>query len=240
MSDPPRPADEGGAAPAADKPAADRSRAVFPQVTDQAGYLFTDREYAFAGVSPDEVWDMKNRRVPLGIRPEQWDECVSELREALAADGITDAVVRLGGPGARFCSDGPGQWFPQNENDLRVKVAGRHRNASEEERAQRADKAAAKYRAAGFSRERPRPFAPFFDSLYRLGIADAPDGYDFQVDGAGIADSGALRGWAERWEDALGRRVTLTAADVREPEPREDDWTVIDPEDGMESEDGEN
>ncbi|MCP9966053.1 hypothetical protein [Actinomadura madurae] len=238
--EPPRPADENGAAAIAEKPATDRSKAAYPHVTDQSGYVFTDREYAFAGVSPDEVRNMKNRRAPLGIRPEQWDECVAELREALASDGLTDVAVRLGGSSVRFCSDGPGKWFPQSENDVRIKVAERHRNTSEEDRAQRAEEAVAKYRAAGFSRERPRPFALFFDSQYRLGIADAPDGYDFQIDGDGIAEAEALRAWAERWKDELGRGVTLTETGVREPELREDDCTVIDPEDGAESEDGEN
>ncbi|URN05585.1 hypothetical protein LUW74_21230 [Actinomadura madurae] len=238
--EPPRPADENGAAAIAEKPATDRSKAAYPHVTDQSGYVFTDREYAFAGVSPGEVWNMKNRRAPLGIRPEQWDECVAELREALASDGLTDVAVRLGGSSVRFCSDGPGKWFPQSENEVRIKVAERHRNTSEEDRAQRAEKAVAKYRAAGFSRERPRPFALFFDSQYRLGIAEVPDGYDFQIDGDGIAEAEALRAWAERWEDELGRGVTLTETGVREPELREDDWTVIDPEDGAESEDGEN
>ncbi|MEO3827128.1 hypothetical protein [Actinomadura sp. B10D3] len=209
-------------------------------MTDQSGYVFTDREYDLAGVSPDDVWNMKNRRAPLGIRPEQWDECVAELHDALATDGLTDVAVRLGGPSVRFSSDGQGKWFPQSEHDVRIKVAERNRNASEQERAQRADKAAAKYRSAGFSRDRPRPFAPFFDSLYRLGVADAPDGYDFQFDGDGIAESEALRAWARRWEDELGREVTLTETGVREPELREDGWTVIDPEDGAESEDGEN
>ncbi|WP_433462922.1 hypothetical protein [Spirillospora sp. CA-128828] len=220
--DPSRPAERAGPSDAA------ADRAMFPEMTDRSGYVFTDREYAFANVSPDEAWDMKNRRVPLGMQSLQWHECVDQLREALAADGITDAVVRLRGPGARFHSDGARRWFPQNEDDLRTRVAERHRKASEEERAQRADKAVARYRAAGFSEDGAKPLTPFFDSLYRLGIAEEPDGYDFRIDGD-ITEAPALRDWAGRWADAVGRGVTLTASEHDGPVPRDDDWTVIDP-----------
>ncbi|WP_433473261.1 hypothetical protein ACQPZP_31070 [Spirillospora sp. CA-142024] len=221
--DPSRPAERAGPSGAA------ADRAGFPEMTDRSGYVFSDREYAFANVSPDEAWDMKNRRVPLGMESRQWHECVDQLREALAADGITNAVVRLRGPSTRFHSDGARRWFPQNEDDLRTRVAERHRKASEEERDQRADKAVARYRAAGFSQDRAKPLTPFFDSLYRLGIAEEPDGYDFRIDGD-IIEAPALRDWAARWEDAVGRGVTLTGSEHDGPAPRDDDdWIVVDP-----------
>ncbi|WP_132200713.1 hypothetical protein [Actinomadura darangshiensis] len=195
---------------------------------EPSGYVFTEREYAFAGVSAEELRDMRTHRAPLGIRPERWDECVRELRDAMAADGITDTAVRLRGPGARFCSEDPRKWFPQDEDDLRTQVSEQHRNASEKERTQRAEKAVARYRAAGFSRERPKPRAPFFDSLRRLELADDADGYDFEID-TGEATP-ALREWASRWEGRLDRPVTLAGSPGTVA--RDDDWTVVDPEEG--------
>ncbi|GAA4237574.1 hypothetical protein GCM10022254_49970 [Actinomadura meridiana] len=206
----------------------------FPQVTDHSGFSFSEREFAFADVTPEQAWDMHTRRSPLGFRPEQWDRCVAELRAALTSDGCGDAEVRLRGPGARFCSSDQMKWFPQNENELRSRVIRRNRGMSDDERLRRADKAVAKYRTAGFSRERPSPIAPFFDSMYKLGIAEEPDGYEFGIATADLSGrfhdleraAPALHDWSRRWEDATGRTLTLSEG----VGPRDDAWIVVEPE----------
>ncbi|MFI0407801.1 hypothetical protein [Actinomadura sp. 3N508] len=224
---------------ASSRPAEQREEAVerplYPAVTDHSGYAFSEREFAFSGVSPEQVWDMRTQRAPLGMRPGQWDECVVELRAALEFDGFGDAEVRLQGPGARFCSQDPRKWFPQNESELRAKVIQRHRGASDDERLRRADNAVAKYRAAGFSQERPKPITAFFDGMYKLDATGEPDCYEFQIVDSGRdleRDSPALRGWVRRWEAATGRGVSLVIADRGHADAglREDDWMVIEPE----------
>ncbi|MFC4052184.1 hypothetical protein ACFOY4_21075 [Actinomadura syzygii] len=215
-------------------------RPLFPVATDQTGYTFSEREYGFADVTPERAWDMRARRAPLGMRPEQWTRCVDELRDALTAEGITGADVRLQGPGAAFCTQDPKKWFPQNEGELRSRVIQQHRGASDDERIRRADNAVAKYRSAGFSQGGPKPAKPFFDSLYKLDLARDPDAYEFQFAGDDLAarlrdvqhDAPALHAWACRWEEATGRDFTLSATDRRNPGTGlgEDDWMVIDEE----------
>ncbi|MFI0371052.1 hypothetical protein ACH35V_24555 [Actinomadura sp. 1N219] len=222
--------------PSSQKPVEAMDRPLFPTVTDHSGYAFCEREFAFAGVSPEQVWDMRTRRAPLGMRPEQWDECVVELRAALVYDGFGDVEVRLQGPSARFCSHDPRKWFPQTESQLRAKVIQRHRGASDDERLRRADDAVAKYRDAGFSQERPKPITAFFDGMYALDAAEEPDGYEFQITGSTCdlqQGAPALRGWVRRWEGATGRGVSLSIADRHHAGAglREDDWMVIGPED---------
>ncbi|MWA06506.1 hypothetical protein F8568_040395 [Actinomadura sp. LD22] len=223
-------------------------RPEYPEVTDRSEYTFTEREYAFAEVSPQQAQDMHSQRVPLGMDGARWGECLNELREALANEGIGDADVRLQGPGARFCSEDPKKWFPQNEDELRAKVAEHHRNAPEQDRTQRAENAVSAYRAAGFSQDGRKPVAPFFDSLHRLNLSDRPDGYDFEIVSDDLARrlqeqatdapdtesrpqgdtrfehrhhehaAPALHTWARRWEDTLDREVTLTTFDRQVPD----------------------
>ncbi|NDU73615.1 hypothetical protein GWI34_13330 [Actinomadura sp. DSM 109109] len=240
------------------RPDAPAEAVRYPEVIDRTGYVFTEREYAFAGVSPAQASDMRARRVPLGIERDQWNACVAELNEALAADGITEADVRLKGSGAGFCSENPEKWFPQNEGELRERVLHRYRNAPEDERAQRADDAVAVYREAGFSQEGPKPAAPFFDSMYKLDAGDGASDYDFQIASDGLARrfqelekaapdvewrsrhgghfkhrhlervAPALHAWAERWENAFDREVTLATFDGRGPATglQDDDWII--------------
>lgn len=225
------PAPRGPAEPPRRSP--DRPR--FPEVTDHSGYSFGEREFAFAAVAPEQAWDMHTGRSPLGFRPEQWDECVAELRAALVSDGLDDAEVRLQGLSVLFCSRNPEKRFPRNESEVRSRVIQRHREMSDDERLRRADVAAAKYRSAGFSHEGPKPLAPFFDSLYRLGIGHGPDAYEFTVAGTNSAgrlhdlerEAPALHGWSMRWEDVTGRALTLSTTDHTDPH---DAWTVVGPE----------
>lgn len=222
-------------------------RPMYPEVTDRSDYAFTDREYAFAGISPQQAWDMHERRAPLGTQPERWATCVGELHEALAAEGITDADVRLKGSAARFCSENPKKWFPQTADELPAKVTDHYRNASQEERTQRANNAVATYREAGFAEDGGKPAAPFFDSMYKLDATNELSGYDFQIASDGLADrfgqlekadpktgwrsehgghykhrqlervAPALHDWAGRWESILGRDVTIATFDHRGP-----------------------
>ncbi|MDN3355110.1 hypothetical protein [Actinomadura sp. DC4] len=230
-----------------DRPDAAAERPMYPEVTDRSDYAFTDREYAFAGISPQQAWDMHERRTPLGTQPEQWAMCTGELHEALATEGITDADVRLKGSAARFCSENPKKSFPQTEDELRAKVTDHYRNAPPEERTRRTDNAVATYREAGFAEDGGKPAAPFFDSMYELDATNEPSDYDFQVASDGLADrfqqfekadpktgwrsehgghykhrhlervAPALHDWAGRWEGILGRDVTIATFDHRGP-----------------------
>jgi hypothetical protein len=230
-----------------DRPDTAAERPLYPEVTDRSDYAFTDREYAFAGISPQEAWDMQERRAPLGTQPEQWNACVGELIDALAAEGIADGDVRLKGSAARFCSENPKKWFPQSEDDVRARVGDHYRNAPLDERAQRVQTAAATYREAGFAEDRAKPAAPFFDSMYKLDATNELSDYDFQVASDDLAhrfqqlemedpatgwrsENGghykhrhlervapALHEWAGRWEGILGREVTIATFDHRGP-----------------------
>ncbi|MEV0665428.1 hypothetical protein ACIBI3_33525 [Actinomadura luteofluorescens] len=232
---------------AARRPDARTEGSRYPEITDRSGYAFTEREYAFADVSPEEVMDMQAQRVPLGIDADQWTACVTELHEALTAEDITDADVRLKGSGARLCSENPTKWFPQDEDELRAEVVKKNRNAPEEERTQRADEAVAVYRTAGFSQEGPKPAAPFFDCMYKLDATGEASDYDFQIASDGLARrfqelqktspdvewrsrqgghfkhrhlvqaAPALYEWAARWEDTFERGVTLATFDGQGP-----------------------
>jgi hypothetical protein len=225
--------------------AADRPR--YPEVTDRSDYTFAEREYAFAGISPEQAWDMQERRAPLGMEPDQWHACVGELRDALAADDIVDADVRLKGSAARCSSEHPKKWFPQSEEDLRARVGDHYRNAPADERTRRMNNSAATYRGAGFAEDRAKPAAPFFDGMYRLDATNESSGYDFQVASDGLAGrfqqleredpatgwrsahgghykhrhlervAPALHEWAGRWDGVLGRDVTIATFDRRGP-----------------------
>ena len=218
-------------------------RSLYPEVTDRSDYQFTDREYSFAGISPQQAWDMRERRAPLGTQSEQWADCVSELREALVKEGITDADVRLKGSAAQFVSENPNKSFPQTEDDLRTRVADRHRNRPEEYRDQKVEDAAAIYREAGFAKDGSKPAAPFFDSMKNLGAVRPKSDYDFQLASDDLADrfgeqeksdptrewrsshgghykhrdlkdvAPALYDWSKRWESAFGREVTIATFD---------------------------
>jgi hypothetical protein len=242
--------------------AAVQDRPVYPEVTDRSGYGFTDREYDFAGVTPQQAWDMKDQRAPLGTRPEQWDACVADLRDALASEGVADADVRLKGSASRFCSDNPNKAFPQTEDDLQDKVAEHYRDAPEEERAQHVENALEKYREGRFAEDGPKPAAPFFDSMHRLDATDELSDYDVQLSSDTLAnrfqqlerddpdtqwrsDHGghykhqhlervapALSRWADRWENDLGRDVTIATFDRNGPSTglHPSDWIMIEPE----------
>jgi hypothetical protein len=236
-----------------DRPTDGPDRPIYPQITDRTAYAFTEREYAFSDISPQQAWDMHDRRAPLGTHPEQWNACIAELREAFAVEGIADADVRLKDSTARFCSENPKKWFPQSEDDLRARVADHYRNAPADERAQRTDSAASTYRAAGFSEEGSEPAAPFFDSMYKLDATNEPSDYGFQVSSDGLAErfrrleeadptigwrsehgghykhrhleqvAPALHDWAGRWENVLRREVTIATFDHRGPSTGLDD-----------------
>lgn len=230
-----------------DRPDTAAERPVYPEVTDRSDYAFTDREYDFAGVSPQQAWDMHERRAPLGTEPELWNTCVGELHEVLAVEGIVDADVRLKGSAARFCAENPKKGFPQTEDDLRARVGDHYRNAPADERTQRVENAAATYREAGFDQDGAKPTAPFFDSMYKLDTSNDLSDYDFHFVSDGLAErfrqlekseqatgwrsehgghykhrhlervAPALHDWAGRWEGILGRDVTIATFDHRGP-----------------------
>ncbi len=243
-------------------PDASAERSEYPEVRDRSGYEFTDREYAFAEVTPDQVRDMLERRAPLGISPEQWATCVEDLHKALGEEDISDADVRLKGSAAQFCSYNPSKSFPQTEGDVRSAITDHHQDLPEDQRERRADDAVAVYRGAGFATDDGKPAAPFFDSMHKLGVADDPSDYDLQVASDQLAErfrqaeaanpeigwrSGhgghykhrlleqvapALYDWSDRWQDKLGREVTIATFDSRGPAAglRDSDWKLTEPE----------
>lgn len=234
-------------APEAAEPDDARERPEYPEVVDRSGFVHANREFAFSGQSPEQVQDMRDQRAPLGTNPEQWDTCTRELNDALAAEGLDDADVRLKGSGAGFTSENPNKTFPQSEDDLAARVAEHHRDAPEEERNHHVEEAVARYRDAGFSDDGPKPAAPFFDSMYNLGATDEKSDYDMQLSSDTLADrfrqeeqndpttkwrsdhgghfkhqhlerlAPALSGWASRWENTFGRDVTIATFDGNGP-----------------------
>ncbi len=74
-------------------------------VDDGQGYKAKPRDLVTAGVTPDEIQAMLDRRAPLGFTPQLWIACVQGLRAALANAQLDDADVRIHDTSARFFSD---------------------------------------------------------------------------------------------------------------------------------------
>ncbi|WP_329237395.1 hypothetical protein OG417_33965 [Actinoallomurus sp. NBC_01490] len=207
-------------------------------VVDSSGYVATDREFAFSGISRKQLEDMKELRAPLGTWPEQWRAAVTELRQALKDEGITDADMRLKGTSAKFYSGDPAKRFPQTEDELRSMAAEAHRLISGSHRLPRIEDVVAAYRQAGFATDGPKPAVAFFDSRYKLGLSKWPSDYDFQLCSDTLAErfeaywranrtlglytkgdwynpylldrvAPGLDRWVGRWEKTWGRWVSI-------------------------------
>jgi hypothetical protein len=191
---------------------------------DDSGYAIARRDLEFLRIEPQQVRWMLNRQAPMGLTPRLYHQFGSELGEALQRDGVPGSQVdiRLKGTAAGFFS-GLHKTLP-SEADLAGNPAavGRLREwfGDDEHRPLRRPYDAM-YRL-GLERE-PSDYDLDINSTTAVRAARAywrdhfRDRYpgDFMT-GHGYLDKQAVRGalphlsdWAARWEDRLGRPLSL-------------------------------
>ncbi|NUS42791.1 MAG: GNAT family N-acetyltransferase, partial [Mycobacteriaceae bacterium] len=227
-----------------------------PTATDPSGYVTTSRELALANVTVSAYADMTDGRAPLGFDPESWRLCVDELRQALLADGISDADVRLKGTSAYFYSGDATKVFPQST----AEVESMARTASDATRVDAnvlVERAVQNYREAGYGNDAAKPSRAFFDSANRLGISIERSDYDFQLcsdilgrrfddlarsEGIDVYTKGdwyspyllgrvapELQQWVARWEEIQNRWISVATYHLRylDAKAGQHDWRVL-------------
>jgi hypothetical protein len=75
-----------------------------PRLCDEGGYEIVAEDLLFLGIARDSFAHWARREAPLKISPADYNELRKTLAEALAADSLADADVRLQGSSARFFS----------------------------------------------------------------------------------------------------------------------------------------
>jgi len=229
------------------------SDSTYPVLRDPNGYVATYREFSVAHLSGDDVQAMQDHTAPLGFSHEQWERCVSDLRDALVQSGLFDADARIRGSSTQFFS-GEHKPFPPSEDELVQQASPR--SLPEAQLRER-------WRRWGFADEGDLPTAHFFDSRYQLGLAIARSDYDIQVSSDTLAERmaayllqypnrqvisphgghyrheyvvelfPALDVWAQTWAEITGRDVNIAGFAGQGPVGpsgfREDDWVVIEP-----------
>ncbi|MFG1912848.1 hypothetical protein [Kribbella sp. NPDC048928] len=191
---------------------------------DDSGYAITRRDLEFLRIEPQQVRWMLNRQAPMGLTPRLYHQFGSELGDALQLDRVTGSQVdiRLKGTAAGFFS-GLHKTLP-SEAELAGKPAALRRLrqwfGDDEHRPLRRPYDAM-YRL-GLERE-PSDYDLDINSTTAVRAARGywrdhyRDRYpgDFMT-GHGYLDKQAVRGalphvsdWATRWEDKLGRPLSL-------------------------------
>ncbi|MFY1598274.1 toxin glutamine deamidase domain-containing protein [Micromonospora sp. WMMD737] len=225
---------EGPATHEVDGPEPDWKRAEALLPSDDSGYRIQRRDCEFLGLTPDAVVAWAERRAPLGLTPEAFEQMTADLFDALESDGIrSDQVdVRLQGSSSNFFS-GAHKRLPT------VEQISDHPEAVERMR---------EWRGGGALPVR-RPF----DSMHKLGLEE-PSDFDFQISSDVMVERALLVGgrdfpdlrvvnrtygfvtkkvarkcfpalfaWAEKYGRELGRDVVPAVFPGTGPPDRSDD-----------------
>ncbi|MFG2009791.1 toxin glutamine deamidase domain-containing protein [Micromonospora sp. NPDC048868] len=152
---------EGPATHEVDGPEPDWKRAEALLPSDDSGYRIQRRDCEFLGITPDAVVAWAERRAPLGLTPETFEQMTAALFDALEADGVSsDQVdVRLQGSSSNFFS-------------------GAHKTLPAEDQISEYPESVERMRAwrEGGALPVRRPF----DSMHKLGLEE-PSDLDLQI-----------------------------------------------------------
>ena len=191
---------------------------------DDSGYAITKRDLDFLGINPVQVKWLLTGEAPLGMTPDLYARFGAEMLEAFGRDGIDPSQVdiRLKGTGSGFFS-GFHKTMPREENLLAgSRAAERLRDWFGESQAHPLRRPFDAMWRLGLESE-PSDFDLDINSTAIVRAARThwrthhPDRYhgDF-MNGHGYLDKRAvtgtlpaLVGWARKWEETLGRPLSL-------------------------------
>ncbi|NYH53033.1 hypothetical protein HNR06_002622 [Nocardiopsis arvandica] len=199
---------------------------------DDSGYAISKRDLDFLGVDPVQIKWLASKEAPMGMTPELYDQFGTELLEALQRDGVPpDQVdIRLKGTGSGFFS-GIHKELPREED-----IPG-NPEAAERMREWFGDSGERPKRRPHDSMWRlglesvPSDFDLDINSTRMIRAArkhwkeQHPDRYsgDF-MGGHGYLDKGAVKGafpnlagWTDKWENKLGREISVGAFESSGP-----------------------
>ncbi|MFB4354352.1 hypothetical protein RAC69_14460 [Microbacterium sp. LS_15] len=142
--------------------------------TDQSGYQITDDDLRFLGITRDCFDSWARGETPLAVSPADYVELRRTLFDALRADGIDDADVRLQGSAARFFSSLKKPML-YTRAELVQEFANQHQRLPSQYETSRMEERLASRWAESGPKQRP------FDALYVIGAAKEESDLDFQV-----------------------------------------------------------
>ena len=147
---------------------------VVLSATDQSGYQITDQDLDFLGIARDRFDSWERGETPLAASSSEFLELTRTLFDALRADGIDDADVRLQGSAARFFSSAVKPMLYTRQELIQEFAEQYQRLPSAHEVTQMEAKLASRWSGVG-PEQRP------FDALYVIGAAKEASDLDFQV-----------------------------------------------------------
>ncbi len=191
---------------------------------DDSGYAITKRDLDFLGINPVQVKWLLTGEAPMGMTPELYEQFGTEMLEALERDGIDPSQVdiRLKGTGAGFFS-GVHKTMPHEENlAAEPRAAQRLRDWFGESQGRPLRRPYDAMWRLGLESV-PSDFDLDINSTAIVRAARTywrtyhPDRYlgDF-MNGHGYLDKRTVMGtlpalaeWARKWEETLGRPLSL-------------------------------
>ncbi|MFD7094732.1 NUDIX hydrolase [Streptomyces xanthophaeus] len=191
---------------------------------DDSGYAITKRDLDFLGINPVQIKWLLTGEAPMGMTPQLYQDFRAQMLEALARDGIEPAHVdiRLKGTGAGFFS-GIHKALPQEE-DLadNPEAAQRLREWLGDDQDRPVRRPYDVMWRMGLEAE-PSDFDLDINSTAIVRAArehwnahhadrypgDFMGGHGYLAKQAVAGALPALSEWAERWEETLGRPISL-------------------------------
>ncbi|MEU9998156.1 hypothetical protein [Streptomyces sp. NPDC050848] len=227
---------------------------------DDSGYVISHRDLDFLGIAPIQIRWLLTGEAPMGMTPALYQQFGTEMLEAIAQDGIDPSYVdiRLKGTGGQFFS-GLHKTLPSEEDLASRPEAARRMSQWLGDSPQRPLRRP--YDAMWRLGLEPEP-SDFDLDINSTAIVRAarenwraahPDRYpgDF-MRGHGYLDEQALLGavptlaaWGQRWEEKLGRPISLGVFESSGPFDatvlgralsshfKEDDWIIHRPDTPM-------
>jgi hypothetical protein len=171
---------------------------LFPEAADASGYKAVTEDLEFLGITSEEYERWARRETPLRIATADYSELCRSLSEALEADNITDADVRLQGSAVRFYSSIAKPMLYSRSELVDEFKARFNRLPTPYE----ADRMEARLQSRWGA---PGPVQRPFDSLFVIGAALEPSDLDFQVSSADAR---------QRLESAASE-LRITLAEIR-------------------------
>ncbi|MGN9920314.1 NUDIX domain-containing protein [Micromonospora palomenae] len=191
---------------------------------DDSGYAITRRDLDFLGINPVQVKWMLTGEAPMGMTPELYQRFGTEMLKALERDGIDPSQVdiRLKGTGAGFFSGGHKTMPREEDLTARPMAAQRLRDWFGESLDRPLRRPYDAMWRLGLERA-PSDFDLDINSTAIVRAArtywrthhshrylgDFMNGHGYIDKQAAIGTLPALAAWARRWEETLGRPLSL-------------------------------